>query len=123
MVKEQNVKSARFFKTCKSCLFKWGDLNDFLGDPGIKITGYQANFDDLAAGTFLFNHSCGATLNLSVKNFDGLYEGPIYRERATGTKECPEYCLYQDKLDTCQNRCECGYVRDIIHIIRNWPKF
>ena len=117
------VKSVSYFKTCRSCLFKWGDLNDFLGDPEIKIIGYQVNYDDLSAGVFLFNHSCGNTLGLPVRSFNGLYEGPVFRERAKGTAECPEYCLYQDQLDRCQVRCECAYVRDIIYIIRNWPKY
>jgi hypothetical protein len=117
------VNEIPFFKTCDSCLFRWGDLNDFLGDPEIKITGYQANFDNLSAGTFLFSHSCGIILELPVRNFNGLYEGPIFRERAKGADECPDYCLYQDQLDRCQVRCECAYVRDIIYVIKNWPKY
>ena len=112
-----------FFQICKYCAFKWGDLNDFLGDPGIKINGYRVNVDDLTAGTFIFNHLCGATLKLSVKEFTFLHEGPIYKERATGTEECPEYCLYQDQLDTCPARCECAYVRDIIDLIKSWPRY
>ena len=113
----------RFFKTCRACGFKWGDLNDFLGDPDIIITGYRVNFDKLAHGKFVFEHSCGKTLNLAVKEFKELNQGPIIRKRATGTDECPEYCLYQENLDVCPVRCECAYVRDIIYIIKTWPKY
>ena len=111
-----------YFKHCKPCRFKWGDLNDFLGDPEIEIIGYQANFDNLSAGTFLFNHSCGATLAIHVRDFNDLHQGPIFKERAFRSDECPEYCLYQDQLDKCLARCECAFVRNIIDIIKKWPK-
>ena len=101
----------------------WGDLNDFLGDPEIKIIGYQANFDELSAGAFLFNHSCGATLAISVKDFSELHQGPIFKKKAFGTDECPEYCLHQEQLGRCSIECECAYVRDIIYIIKTWPKY
>jgi hypothetical protein len=112
----------KVFTKCSACGHQWLDCKDFLEDPGIEITGYQVNFDDLAAGTFLFSHACGATLSLSVRYFNGLYEGPIFQERATGSDDCPGYCLYQDQLDKCFARCECAYVRNIIDIIKNWPK-
>jgi hypothetical protein len=79
-------------------------------------------FLNLPAGQFLFNHSCGGTLSLSVRNFNGLYVGPIFQERATGSDDCPSYCLYQDNLDTRPASCECAYVRNIIDIIKKWPK-
>lgn len=110
------------FKQCLPCEYRWSDRDAFLGDPSIEIIGYQVNFDDLLAGIFLFNHSCGATLALSVRNFNGLYEGPIFADRATGSDECPEYCLYPPQLDLCPARCECAYVRNIIDIIKRWPK-
>lgn len=110
------------FKECLPCGNKWFARDDFLEDSSIEITGYQVNLDDLLAGTFLFNHSCGSTLSLSVRYFNGLYEGPIFKERATGSDDCPEYCLYQDQLDKCSARCECAYVRNIIDIIKKWPK-
>jgi hypothetical protein len=112
-----------FYKKCLPCCYKWFSREDFLRDSSIEIIGYQVNFDDLLAGHFLFNHSCGATLALSVRNFNGLYEGPIFRDRATGSDDCPSYCLYQDQLDICYTRCECAYVRNIIAIIKKWPKF
>lgn len=110
------------FAECSSCGHKWIGRDDFLQDADIAIHGYQVNYDDLLAGTFLFNHSCGATLAVSVRHFNGLYEGPIFKDRLTGSSDCPGYCLYQDQLDLCSNRCECAYVRNIIDIIRKWPK-
>lgn len=110
------------FKECLPCSNKWFARDDFLEDPSIQIIGYQVNFDDLAAGTFLFSHSCGEILSLSVRHFNGLYEGPIFKERVTGSDDCPGYCLYQEQLDKCSARCECAYVRNIIDIIKEWPK-
>ncbi len=110
------------FKECLACGNKWFARKEFLEDPSIEIVGYQVNFDDLTAGTFVFSHACGATLSLSVRHFNGLYEGPIFHERATGGDDCPGYCLYQDQLDKCSVRCECAYVRNIIDIVKNWHK-
>ena len=112
----------QFYKECLPCSYRWFSRDDFLSDSSIEIIGYQVDFENLLAGHFLFNHSCGATLTLSVRNFNGLYEGPIFQERATGSDDCPGYCLYQDQLDTCHARCECAYVRNIIAIIKKWPK-
>ena len=112
----------QFYKECLKCCHKWFSRDDFLMDSSIEIIGYQVDFDNLLAGHFLFKHSCGSTLALSVRNFNGLYEGPIFQERATGSDDCPGYCLYQDQLDGCYARCECAYVRNIIEIIKKWPK-
>lgn len=111
------------FKQCKFCGHKWGDLNDFLGDREIDLVGYQVNFDVLSAGLFLFNHSCGARLAMPVSPFNGLHGGQIFKNRATGSSECPDHCLYQDRLDTCPVECECAFVRDILYIIKSWPKY
>jgi len=116
------TRAMPIFTECLPCNEKWFARDDFLEDPEIEIIGYHANFDDLLAGNFIFNHSCGVTNSISVRYFNGLYEGTIYKERATGTDDCPEYCLYQDKLDQCFTRCECAFVRNIIDIIKKWPK-
>jgi hypothetical protein len=58
----------------------------------------------------------------SLKLFRHLYDGPVYAERATGTADCPEYCLYVAELGACLAKCECAYVREILQIVRQWPK-
>jgi hypothetical protein len=110
------------FQECLQCGSKWSARDEFLADTRVEIIGYQVDFDDLSAGTFLFSHSCGAALSLSVRYFNGLYEGTIFTGRITGSHDCPEYCLYPDQLDKCSARCECAYVRNIIDIIKKWPK-
>jgi hypothetical protein len=84
--------------------------------------GYQVNFPELEGGFFLFNHTCGTSLGLMAGDFRGLYEGPVFSERATGTTECPEYCLHKSELRPCPAKCECAYVREIIQVIKDWPK-
>ena len=110
------------FKRCPSCGFEWQSREDFLEDPEIGIVGYQVNFTNLEAGFFLFNHPCGTTLGLATGAFKSLYDGPIIERRATGSDECPEYCVHTDELGPCPAECECAYVRSIIQLIRNWPK-
>jgi hypothetical protein len=77
-------------KRCTCCGHPWSTLDAFLGDPELEVAGYQADFDDLPAGLFLFNHlTCGSTIAMAVEFFRDLYEGPIHSERATGTAALP----------------------------------
>lgn len=109
-------------KTCAVCRKSWNDRNEFLADPDIMIIGYQVHFKDLNSGLFLFNHSCNTSLAIKVGRFTDLYNGPIFKESKMGTGECPDYCLRGSDLSPCPSRCECAYVREIIEIIRKWPK-
>jgi hypothetical protein len=104
------------------CGFTWTGRDDLLSDPAVQIIGYQVCFEELAAGSFLFNHSCEGTFAIRVQHFRDLYDGPIFQERKTGTEECLGYCLDREQLGICFAQCECAYVREIIQIIRNRPK-
>lgn len=110
------------FKDCSLCGFCWKTRQDFLCDPDIEIIGYQAHFEALVAGTFLFNHACRTTLAVPAGEFQDLYDGPMFRTRATGGEDCPGHCLNRHDLSPCRAECECAYVREIVQIIRDWPK-
>lgn len=97
-------------------------MGDWLSDPNLTLVGYQVNFEKLETGALLFNHNCQTTLALCVKEFNALYNGPIFAERATGTDQCPEHCLHRDNLEPCPMKCECNYVREIVQIIKAYPK-
>ncbi len=107
---------------CKVCDTKWHNRESFLSDVDITLLGYQVNFFELEAGFFLFNHSCGETLAIKVENFTDLYDGEIFENPKTDSDECPKYCLYQENLDRCPVECECAFVREIIQIIKKYPK-
>lgn len=110
------------FKKCSSCGQGWVTRENFFEDPALKLIGYQVNLDHLEEGYLLFNHSCGTTLSVIAGAFKDLYHGPIFSERLTNTDECPQYCLRKAELRACPAKCECAYVREIIQIIKNWPK-
>lgn len=110
------------FKRCPTCGFEWSTREHFLEDSHLVIIGYQVSFDELEAGIFLFNHSCGTTLAIRARDFKSLYEGPVFTKRANETEECPEFCLHQHDLRPCPVQCECAYVREIIQRIKQWPK-
>ncbi len=106
------------FKICSCCGFVWKSREDFLNDNNISIIGYQAHFQNLTAGLFLFNHSCHGTLSLKTGIFTDLYNGPVFQEKVTGSDDCPGYCLYENILDPCPAKCECAFVREIIQILK-----
>jgi hypothetical protein len=108
------------FKKCSLCDFVWSLRDDFLRDPNIEIIGYQVHFEELKEGFFLFNHSCKGTLTIPVVEFIDLYDGPIFKERVTGSEDCPGYCLYEEELGPCPAKCECAYIREIIQVVKNY---
>ena len=95
---------------------------DFLKDPDLEMIGYQVHFENLNSGLFLFNHRCKSTLAIRADAFMDLYDGPIFKTRATETEACPEYCLHKSNLKPCPVECECGFVREIVQIVKNFPK-
>ena len=115
--------SAEIFKKCPACGFVWTSRDQFLGDPELSLVGYQVNYKQLTAGLFLFNHSCmGSTLAVQALAFRDFYQGPVFTQRMTDEACCPGHCLHQKDLRPCPLECECGYVREILDIVRNWPK-
>ncbi len=109
------------FNTCSNCGHVWQNRDSFLNDPDITIIGYQAHFENLRAGFFLFNHVCKTTLALEVSLFEDLYDGPIFQDRLTGSDDCPGHCLHHGNLDPCDEKCECAFVREIIQLLKNRP--
>lgn len=110
------------FKQCARCGKTWVTCSDFLADPDLTLLAYQVSFEELEAGIFIFEHSCKASLSVFAGNFFHLYDGPIFEERATGTDACPGYCLKRSNFERCPARCECAYVREVLQIIKAWPK-
>ena len=111
------------FKKCPMCTEKWHSRNDFLSDSSLKLRGYTANLDHLELGIFLFDHdTCMTTLAIQASEFIDLYEGPVFETKLTGSEECPGYCLNTNDLRNCPAKCECAYVREILQIVRKWPK-
>jgi hypothetical protein len=110
------------FKQCPKCFFEWPRRVDFLADSNLEVIGYQVNYISLKAGIFLFNHDCSGTLAIPAGEFMDLYNGPIFKERATDSPECQGHCLHEEDLASCPARCECAFVREILQLIKNWPK-
>ena len=110
------------FSQCESCGTQWPTRDHLLHDPELEIIEYQVDFNDFTAGIFIFHHTCGSNLSLPVRKFNGLYEGTVFNVRVKDAEDCPDYCLYRENLEPCEAKCECAYVRNIIGIIKNWPK-
>ena len=111
------------FKTCTCCDFPWSSRTEFLQDGNTELVGYQANFCQLELGYFLFNHlTCESTIAIPAGLFKDMYAGPLFAQRLTGTEVCQGFCDDMDAIEPCDAQCECAYVREIMQIIRKWPK-
>lgn len=108
------------FKTCPCCGFIWNTRNDFILSNYLVIIGYQANFDEIEEGFFLFNHikGCGSTMAISVSNFSDLYFGPRYNEPKTGSEKCEGRCVNQPDVEVCSVPCKFVYIREIIQFFK-----
>ena len=112
-----------YFKRCTCCESPWLTRENFLSDDQIQLVGYQANFCQLELGYLLFNHlSCESTIAIHAGSFKDLHTGPIFGQRLTGTEVCQGFCNDSVALEPCEAECECAYIREIIQIIRAWPK-
>ena len=113
----------KLFKKCSCCESPWFSRLEFLEDENLDLIGYQANFCQLELGFFLFNHlTCQSTIALPAGLFVDLHAGPIFSQRLTGTEICQGFCKDEKALEPCENQCECAYIREVIQIIKNWPK-
>ncbi len=122
MSKPGHSRNGVVFKACPMCDFEWSDRDLLLSDSRVELVGYQVDFEQLREGLFLFDHSpCGTTFALQAGDFWDLYDGPIFAERVTGTRDCPGFCLNRTKMGLCPQKCECAYVREVMEIVRNWP--
>ncbi|RMD83775.1 MAG: hypothetical protein D6820_01840 [Lentisphaerae bacterium] len=110
------------FKTCPACGKIWLLRENFLKDAELSLVGYNVNFKQLELGLFLFNHTCGTTLAIPAGQFFDMYRGTIPAERMTDTPYCERHCKFQEDLSRCPVPCECAFVREIIQIIRNYPR-
>ena len=113
------------FKTCTNCQTVWPTLEEFLSDPEVQLAGYQAHFDDLLGGLFLFSHvhdDCYTTLGLPVGKFVSLSTMPILTKRTVEPPDCPGLCMREGALSPCPVKCECNWVRDVLQTIKNWPQ-
>jgi hypothetical protein len=110
------------FKKCSKCNHTWLNRELFLADNEIEIIGYQVDFKDLTEGLFLFNHVCGTTISIKARVFTDLYDGPVFKRRMTDSDECAGYCRIRNNVFSCNAKCECSYVRNVIQIVKDWPK-
>jgi hypothetical protein len=113
------------FKICPCCKKAWDAREGFFSDPSLVLDGYQVNFADLDLGVFIFTHrikGCGTSLGIEAGLFSDMYDGPVFTQRMTGKDSCPGYCLRRQELAPCSSECECAYVREIIQIVKKWPK-
>ena len=113
----------KIFKACSCSKTSWFSRNEFLGDSNIDLVGYQANFGDFVLGLFLFNHlTCQSTIGIPASLFTDLHDGPVFSDCLAGSEQCPGYCLHSEVLHPCRAECEGAYVREILQILRDWPK-
>ncbi len=113
------------FKTCPCCAATWLCRDDFLGDKALEMNGYAPDFDNLLEGLFFFTHhasGCFSTMTLKAKTFADLYTGQKYLEPKTDDDDCPRYCFDRQDLRRCEEFCECAYIREILEILRHYPK-
>ena len=101
------------FKTCPTCAAQWEDRKQFLGDPCLKLLGYQSTFTMGQPGLFLFNHSCGSTIALEATTFEDIYDGDIYRHCEAHYSNHADYCCKADTGEKHVKTCVCQFATEM----------
>jgi hypothetical protein len=122
-----SFKTTDNFKYCTCCQQSWSSRDDFLSDPQIKLIGYQPHFKNMQEGLFLFNHlNCATTISVISDKFRDLYTGPFYTDNKLSDQlnydDCPDFCLFKNKMHGCLQQCERAYVGEVIQIVTMWKK-
>ena len=116
------------FKTCSYCNVEWLSRDTFLNDQDIRLVGYQPHYKNMEEGLFLFNHlQCNSTLSVISQKFRDLYTGPFYAvnkldEEQLNYDDCPDFCLFKNKMKGCLQQCERAFVSEVIQVITMWKK-
>jgi hypothetical protein len=116
------------FKMCPFCKQGWPSRDEFLSDADIVLVGYQPHFKNMEEGLFLFNHLiCTSTLSVNSQKFRDLYTGPFYTSNKLNSDElnyddCPDFCLFKNKMYGCLQQCERAFVSEVIQILTMWRK-
>jgi len=116
------------FKRCSYCQETWYNRDEFLGDSKIQFVGYQPHYKNMEEGLFLFNHLiCTSTLSIISQKFQDLYTGPFYTSNKLNDDQlnyddCPDFCLFKNKMKGCLQQCERAFVSEIIQILSMWRK-
>ena len=109
------VTDTGIFLKCTSCGAYWPSRDAFLHDTNIQIIGYQPHFQSLETGYFYFTHAtCGTTMLLPVGRFADLDDGPMFEKPLTGSDSCRGYCKHWRETATCDQECECAWVRRLM---------
>jgi len=119
----KGVGMADDFKVCTLCGTSWPTRAAFLGDPEVRLIGYQPDFAALDRGALSFNHDrpgCETTLEVAIQKFADLYDGPVHRESLHDTNECNGHCLTVDNLTRCHKRCANAWAREVARIVAEW---
>ncbi len=116
------------FKQCSYCNIVWSTRDEFLSDSAIRLIGYQPHYKNMEEGLFLFNHlDCNSTLSIISQKFRDLYTGPLYTsskldDEQLNYDDCPDFCLFKNKMKGCLQQCERAFVSEIIQVLSMWGK-
>lgn len=116
------------FKRCSYCNKIWDSRDVFLSDFEIKLVGYQPHYKNMEEGLFLFNHLvCNSTLSIVSQKFRDLYTGPLYPSNKLNDDnlnydDCPDFCLFKNKMKGCLQQCERAFVSEVIQVLTMWGK-
>jgi hypothetical protein len=111
------------FKECTGCKKFWKSRDMFLSDPKISFLGYQATFDNLGMGYFLFNHlekKCLTTMSIPADEFLDLCAKGSTPD-SLGEK-CHENCTYCGTFKACTRQNKYGCLKEIIQNIKKLKK-
>ena len=111
------------FKTCSKCGFVWPERASFLIDPNLRLIGYQADFEELMAGIFLYSTTFAKRLSPLEQTTSKIYTTArcLLKGWKAVTSAGVTVCTKMIYAHIPRN-VNVQYVREIVQVILNWPK-
>ncbi len=95
---------------CSGCAKSWAGISEFLREPAVRLKGYRACTEDFRMGIYVFDHVCGASVEIPVARF---VRPRFMGKSLIGSHACPGLCYYEHSLAECSAVCEGSCYRKI----------
>ncbi len=114
------MENVPFFKVCNGCGKEWLTVEEFILDPSLLVTKYQAVFGEVEYGLYVLRHDkpdCQSSLSVHVGMFKGLIPSH-HHESGYMDPSCENRCFSQRDLGPCNVACSMKWARDVLQYLK-----
>jgi hypothetical protein len=118
-IPDSSAPAAPAFQKCGSCGRRWGQWQEFVMDPGIRLLGMQVNFSLPESNLFVFEHDCGSSVSVLARRLRSCLQvaEPQGAPNRFGSEQCGGHCTKLEDLEACDRDCANAADRKLIQML------